>query len=75
MIGDIGLDYLARGVLLAMVECEREITKEEYEQAKKGDFSEIFEAWEVMGYGVYAERVFERNGKYFVSYSRGSSCD
>lgn len=75
MIGDIGLDYLARGVLLAMVECEREITKEEYEQAKKGDFSEIFDMWEVMGYGVYGAHVFEKDGKYFVSYSRGSSCD
>lgn len=58
-----------------MTDVNREITKEEYDKAKeKGAYSIISEAI-VMGYGAYGAMVYEKDGKYFLSYSCGSSCD
>ena len=60
----------------------REITKEQYERAMqhngyiaKEDESAIFTASEIWGYGVYSTKVKEENGKYYVYYELGSSCD
>lgn len=54
----------------------REITKEQYINAtEKHDAKGIFTAQESMGYGIYGERFYERNGKYYVSFMMGDSCD
>ena len=60
----------------------REITKEQYERAMqhngyiaKEDESSIFTTAEIWGYGVYSTKVKEENGKYYVHYELGSSCD
>ena len=58
-----------------MTDVNREITKEEYDKAKEeGAYSIISEAI-VMGYGAYGAYVYEKEGKYFLTYSSGSSCD
>lgn len=55
---------------------KREITKEQYERAtQEHDARGIFTDSEVMGYGVYGTKYAEENGKYYVTYSLGSSCD
>ena len=65
-----------------MTNHEREITKEVYDHAKANrgyitadDSDRVFTISELIGYGVYGDQVFERDGKYYVSYSLGSSCD
>lgn len=78
MIGMYDLDYLARGALEAMRDCKKKITEEQARNIiDRNDWSGIFEAWEVMGYGVYEERLRkdEETGEYYVEYSRGDSCD
>lgn len=55
---------------------KRELTPEQYRNViDKHDTSGIFTAQEVMGYGVYCERYFQEDGKYFVEFSLGDSCD
>lgn len=58
-----------------MVDVSREITKEEYEQAKAENPYSIIPDWVCMGYGAYGAEVSEENGKYFLRYKRGDSCD
>jgi len=65
-----------------MVHCEREISKEIYDRADgyngliaDEDKEKVFSVAELCGYGVYLPRAFERDGKYYVSYERGDSCD
>ena len=54
----------------------REITKEQYINATmNNDANGIFTDQEVCGYGVYGERYFEQDGKCFVSFCLGDSCD
>ena len=60
----------------------KEITKEIYNHAKDnrnyitpGDRDKVFTISELCGYGVYGDQVFERDGKFYVSYLLGSSCD
>lgn len=58
----------------------REITAEQYERAKNGYLTEenreaVFSPSELYGYGVYGGDVIERDGKYYVRYSLGSTCD
>lgn len=66
---------------MGLVEIKREITKEKYEKImEKNGFvssndSEIFADWEIWGYGVYSPKVIEEDGKYYVKFERGSSCD
>lgn len=76
------IDRLARTLLniirkeYKMVHIRREITKEQAEKViHEKDWSDIFDVSEVCGYGVYGERVLELDGKYYVDYSRGESCD
>ena len=77
------IDGLARALLDIirkefgnMVPIKREITKEQAEKViHEKDWSDIFDVTEVCGYGVYGERVLELDGKYYVDYSRGDSCD
>ena len=55
---------------------ERELTEEQYRKAvEEGDARGIWTQSEVCGYGVYSEHFYERDGKYYVSFRLGSSCD
>lgn len=57
---------------------KREITPEQYHNViVKHDTSGIFKPQEVMGYGVYSERYFQdkEDGKYYVEFCLGNSCD
>ena len=77
------IDGLARALLDIirkefgnMVPIKREITKEQAEKViHENDWSNIFSQSEVCGYGVYGERVREEDGKYYVEFYRGDSCD
>ena len=60
-----------------------EISKEKYNKLQRMSYDEqeaelfpdgIPESW-AMGYGYYGHSVFENNGKYYVQYKIGSSCD
>jgi hypothetical protein len=60
----------------------REITYEQYERAKaksgyltEEDRETVFYPSELYGYGVYGGDVIERDGKYYVRFSLGSTCD
>lgn len=77
MLGAKQLDYIAKGVLMAMQgPFKREITEEQYRDAtEKHEVHGVFSMSEVCGYGVYSERYFEENGKYYVEFELGSSCD
>ena len=58
-----------------MVSEKYEITEEEYQQALKDGALSIVPECIVMGYGCYGARVSENDGKYYIAYERGSSCD
>lgn len=54
----------------------REISKEKYIQVTEHrDASGVFTPQEVMGYGVYNEKYYERDGKYYVDFRLGDCCD
>lgn len=54
----------------------KEITKEQYDRVmKEHDATDIFTVQEVCGYGVYNERYYPMDDKYYVSYQLGNSCD
>ena len=58
----------------------REITAEQYARAKNGyltkeDREAVFSPSELYGYGVYGGDVIERDSKYNVRFSLGSTCD
>lgn len=58
----------------------REISAEQYARAKNGyltkeDREVVFSPSELYGYGVYGGDVIERDGKYYVRFSLGSTCD
>lgn len=62
--------------------CKREITKEQYDRAMKNnryiakeDKETVFTPSELYGYGVYDDSVCEEDGKYFVEFVTGSTCD
>ena len=56
---------------------EKELTQEQWERYWKGDLkkSELFSEAAIMGYGVYLGKPYEKDGKYFLPYSMGNSCD
>lgn len=61
---------------------EKEISKEIYDKAVANNgtvpdsaYKDIFSVSELIGYGVYRVSAFEKDGKYFVKYQRGDSCD
>lgn len=35
----------------------------------------LFDPADIYGYGVYSAEVYELDGKYYLSYNRGESCD
>lgn len=66
-----------------MVCIKREITKEIYDRAMmnnkhivtKEDWNTVFTISESCGYGIYGYDLIEEDGKYYVLFNRGSSCD
>ena len=58
-----------------MIEVRHEITQEQYEKAKKDGPRSIIPDDVKMGYGAYGAGVYEEDGKYFIRYDQGSSCD
>lgn len=61
---------------------EKEISREIYERALTiggsitgEDYKHVFTPQEYLGYGVYNDRVVKINGKYYVRYMLGDSCD
>lgn len=61
---------------------KREIDKEIYDRAManngfivSADKGNVFTISELCGYGVYRPMVKEENGKYYVYYTLGDSCD
>ena len=61
---------------------KREISKDIYEKALNNrnyicseDMNKVFNMAEICGYGIYGAQVYEEDGKYYVSYYRGSTCD
>lgn len=58
-----------------MVSVKREITEEEYKKALEEGPRSIVSESVVMGYGCYGATVSEHDGKYYLSYERGDSCD
>lgn len=54
----------------------KEITEEQYKKATiEHDATGIFSMQEVCGYGVYNERFYKADDKYYVSYRLGNTCD
>ena len=60
----------------------REITKEQYERAMQqngyittADEKDIFTEAELCGWGVYSAKATMQDGKYYVKYRLGSTCD
>lgn len=65
-----------------MINCTREISKEIFDKAKtygnsicREDRAKVFSKAELYGYGVYGTSVYEKEGKYYVRFERGCSCD
>lgn len=65
-----------------MTRCTREISKEIYDRSQRHngfiaseDQDKVWSASEYLGYGVYGGQTFEKDGKFYVSYERGDSCD
>jgi len=52
----------------------REITEEEYIKGVKDPYSIISDVT-IMGYGAYSAKVWEEDGKYYLRYETGDSCD
>lgn len=60
----------------------KEIPRDVYERSLKhrchiaeSDTSRVFTADEIYGYGVYSTHTYEEDGKCYVEYSVGDSCD
>ena len=59
-----------------------EIPKEIYNRAVENrgfvteeDKESVWSVAQLYGYGVYSGHVYEENGKYYVPFSMGDSCD
>lgn len=57
-----------------MNDVKRELTKEEYEKGKINPYYLISDNIK-MGYGAYGAEVHEEDGKYYLTFSMGDSCD
>ena len=62
--------------------CRRKLTKEQYDRAAnnnmcltKEDYLNVFTESEIMGYGVYSEKIIEEDGEYYIQFLLGSTCD
>ena len=59
----------------ALVKVCYPIEKEDYDKAIRDGADSLISQDIHMGYGVYGASVTEVDGKYYLSYTRGSSCD
>ena len=55
--------------------CERKLTSEEVEKAKKEGIYSLFSEALLIGYGVYSAYIIDRDGENILVYNRGESCD
>lgn len=54
----------------------KEITEKQFRKAtEEHDATDIFSIQEVCGYGIYGEYYYKKDGKYYVKYQIGTSCD
>ena len=53
----------------------KEITEEEYKQAQENGSDSLVPEYVVCGYGLYGSNVYEQDGKYFLKWEQGDSCD
>lgn len=58
-----------------MVDVCYEISKEDYEKAQEKNAYVLISDSIKMGYGCYGAEVKEADGHYYLTYSRGNSCD
>lgn len=64
-----------------MRQFEREISKEIFDRGVENgtitgdDFKKVFRPQEYQGYGIYSQHLFEKDGKYFVKFELGDTCD
>lgn len=65
-----------------MIFIHREIDREQYNRAVDNnghiapcDHENVFTASELYGYGVYSDTVYSKNGRFYVMFNRGESCD
>lgn len=65
-----------------LISIHREIDREQYNRAVENnghiaqrDQKSVFTASEIYGYGVYYDTVYSKNGRFFVMFNRGESCD
>ena len=58
-----------------MVSVEREITEEQYKKAQNEGIESILPVEVLCGYGYYGGSLIHTDGKYFVKYKRGETCD
>ena len=54
---------------------KREITIEDYKKGVENGAGSLIPDYIHMGYGVYGATVYEHEGKYYLTYECGSSCD
>ena len=57
-----------------------EITKEQFDKCPRGFVPpelepEFFDGSILHGYGLYRTRVYEKDGKYFLDFKIGDTCD
>lgn len=58
-----------------MTHIKREITEQEYKQAQEQGPRCLISEAVICGYGCYGARTIELDGKYYLEYERGDSCD
>ena len=65
-----------------MISIHRQINREQYDRAVENnghiaqcDTESVFTASEMYGYGIYSDTVYSKNGRFFVMFNRGESCD
>ena len=55
---------------------KREITREQYIDAiENKNTAGLYTPQELVGYGVYQERIYEQDGKCYLDFMLGDSCD
>lgn len=65
-----------------MISIHREIDRGQYNRAVENnghiaqcDTESVFTASEMYGYGIYSDTVYSKNGRFFVMFNRGETCD
>lgn len=65
-----------------MTRYTREISKDIYDRSQQHngfiaaeDTNKVWSDSELIGYGVYGDQTYEKDGKYYVSFEMGDSCD